>query len=393
MLTMLTPRFTLAVSVLYPLTWVGMLLGGWGLALGPLAVFGSHLFFDACTPRDHRAYHGMRPLWANLPLYMHLPCAALTLALLFWQAQPAQDLGGLGGALVGVLGPWVRAAHQSFTPGEQFACAYVAGLMLSANHIVGHELVHRRSEPAAMLAGRWLLAANGDAQFSISHVYGHHMNVGTPDDPATARRGENVYRFAWRSAVGQYVEAARIENERLQRQGRRVLGWHNRLLSGLAMSGVLLAGAAVWAGATGLLMLLLAMLTSKFLFENVNYIQHYGLVRVPGQRVQTRHSWNCDHRWATWVFYNLARHAEHHAKPVLPYWQLDPAASQNGGPSMRHGYIATMLLACLPPLWWRHTAPLLAHWDNQLASEGERWLVAQAAAKRRLETPTQGVMR
>lgn len=387
---MLTLRFSFAVLLLYPMTWLGMLLGGLGLAVGPLTVFGSHLVMDACSPRDHERYDRTPQWWANLQLYAHLPCTAVTLALLFWQAQPTQDLGRLGVALAAMLGPWVLAAHQGFGAAEQAACAYVAGLMLSANHIVGHELVHRRSEPAAMLAGRWLLAGNGDAQFSISHVYGHHMNVGTPADPATARRGEDVYRFAWRSAVGQYLEAAHIEAQRLQRLGLPVASWHNRLLRGLAMTGVLLAAAAFWAGGTGLLMLLGAMLTAKFLFENVNYIQHYGLVRTPGQRVETRHSWNCDHRWATWVFYNLARHAEHHAKPVLPYWQLAPAAEPEGGPSMRQGYIATMLLACLPWLWWRHTAPLLAQWDVHFATDDERRLAAVANACSHLPKPARG---
>jgi fatty acid desaturase len=392
---MLTPRFAFAVLLLYPMTWVGMLLGGWGLVVGPLAVFGSHLLIDALSPRDHRAYNAVPRWWASLPLYMHLPCAVLTLALLLWQAQPAQDLGGLGAAMAALFGPWVLVAHQNFSATEQVACAYVAGLMLSANHIVGHELVHRRSEPVALLVGRWLLAANGDAQFSISHVYGHHMNVGTPADPATARRGEDVYRFAWRSAVGQYREAARIEAQRLARAGQLTMSHHNRLLRGLAMSAALLAAAAHWAGVAGLLMLLGAMLTAKFLFENVNYIQHYGLVRVPGQRVEARHSWNCDHRWATWVFYNLARHAEHHAKPVLPYWQLAPVAASapEAGPSLRQGYIATMLLACLPGLWWRHTAPLLAQWDTRFASEEERRLAALADARSHHPTPSRGAPR
>jgi fatty acid desaturase len=387
---MLTLRFSFAVLLLYPMTWWGMLLGGWGLVIGPVAVFGSHLIVDALSARDHNSYADTPGWWADLPLYAHLPCAAVTLVLMFWQAQPEQDLGGLGAALASVLGPWVLVAHHDFSTVEQVACAYVAGLMLSANHIVGHELVHRRSAPMAMLAGRWLLAGNGDAQFSISHVYGHHMNVGTPADPATARRGEDVYRFAWRSAVGQYQEAAHIEAQRLRRLGLRVLSWHNRLLRGLAMSGVLLAAAALWAGATAVLMLLGAMLTAKFLFENVNYIQHYGLVRMPGQRVEARHSWNCDHRWATWVFYNLARHAEHHAKPVLPYWQLAPAPTPEDGPSMRQGYIATMLLACVPWLWWRHTAPLLAQWDERFATDDERRLVAMFSAGSHVPKPLRG---
>jgi fatty acid desaturase len=374
--------FSLAVVLLYPLTCLGVLLGGWAMAIGPLGVFGGHLLMDNLRPRDRTDYRHMAPGWANLPLYLHLPWTAVTVTLLLWQAQPTQDLGGIGAALSGLFGQWVLDAHRGFEPMQQAACAYVVGLMLSANHIVGHELVHRRSEPLAMTSGLWLLAANGDAQFAISHVYGHHMNVGTADDPATARRGEGVYRFALRSAIGQYTEAWRIERHRLERRGQGVIGLHNRLLRTVAMSVALLALAGGFAGAEGAAMWLVAMLTAKFLFEIVNYIQHYGLLREPGCRVEARHSWDSDHRWATRVFYGLARHAHHHARPVLPYWQLTPAEAGRDGLQMRYGYIGAMLIACLPPLWHRHMRPMLAQWDSQLATEGERRLAERADGAR-----------
>ena len=200
-------------------------------------------------------------------------------------------MAGLGTWLSALLGNWVLESHHRYDVWQQVGCAYVAGLMMSTNHIVAHELVYRRSEPVAMAIGRWLLAMNGDAQFSISHVYGHHMNVATLADPATARRGENAYRFALRSAVGQYVEAIKIEGRRLQRNAQPIWSSHNRLLRGLAMTGALAVVAWLASGLPGLLLLLGSMLVSKFLFELVNYIQHYGLVRVPGKRVESRHSW------------------------------------------------------------------------------------------------------
>ena len=66
---------------------------------------------------------------------------------------------------------------------------------------VGHELTHRIKARIAMLEGRWLLSASCNADFSIEHVYGHHVTVGTDKDPATARRGENVYTFFIRSTI------------------------------------------------------------------------------------------------------------------------------------------------------------------------------------------------
>ena len=34
-----------------------------------------------------------------------------------------------------------------------------------------------------------------NAEFSNEHVYGHHVNVCTDKDPASAKRGENVCLF------------------------------------------------------------------------------------------------------------------------------------------------------------------------------------------------------
>jgi alkane 1-monooxygenase len=66
---------------------------------------------------------------------------------------------------------------------------------------VGHELTHRIKDRMAMLEGRWLLSASCNADFAIEHVYGHHVTVGTYDDPATALKGENVYKFFVKSTV------------------------------------------------------------------------------------------------------------------------------------------------------------------------------------------------
>jgi alkane 1-monooxygenase len=50
--------------------------------------------------------------------------------------------------------------------------------------------------------------------FAIEHVHGHHHNVATRDDPATARKGETVYAFWLRSIVGSYISAWNIEVKR-----------------------------------------------------------------------------------------------------------------------------------------------------------------------------------
>ena len=38
--------------------------------------------------------------------------------------------------------------------------------------------------------------------YQVDHRYGHHLNVGTPADPATAPRGMGAYGFVLRNATG-----------------------------------------------------------------------------------------------------------------------------------------------------------------------------------------------
>lgn len=370
-------RFVITVGLVYPLFLLSLLLGGPGIFLAALLVYLAYPLIDTLTSFDTSSYASRRGPILDTLLYLHLPWAVLTLLLMLWQAVPG-DLFGIGRLLSSRLGDWVLEAHGRYTHPQLLACAFAAGLMLSTNTIVGHEFVHRRADRPAVLAGRWLLAMNGDAQFSISHVYGHHVNVGTSADPATARRGESLYAFAVRSAIGQYREANAIVRKRLEGAGLPYRSLHNELLTGIAMSVAVAAVCYALAGWTGVAMFLISALTAKFLFENVNYIQHYGLVRVAGSRVEDRHSWDCATRTSTWAFYSLTRHAHHHRRASAPFWELMPSGMVEGRLHWRYGYVVTMLLAMVPPLWVRITTPLLLEWDRQAAAPPERELAAAA---------------
>ena len=55
--------------------------------------------------------------------------------------------------------------------------------------------------------------------FYIEHNFGHHLNVGTPKDGATARFNQNLYSFWFTSVTRQYLSAWKIQIEILNRQG------------------------------------------------------------------------------------------------------------------------------------------------------------------------------
>ena len=64
----------------------------------------------------------------------------------------------------------------------------------------------------------------------------HHRHVSTPEDPASAKMGESIYRFVLREMPGAFVRAWRLEADRLQRLGLPV--WHadNEILQAAAVT-------------------------------------------------------------------------------------------------------------------------------------------------------------
>ena len=47
--------------------------------------------------------------------------------------------------------------------------------------------------------------------FYIEHNFGHHVNVGTPKDGATAKYKQSVYSFWITSVSKQYVDAWKMQ--------------------------------------------------------------------------------------------------------------------------------------------------------------------------------------
>ena len=93
-------------------------------------------------------------------------------------------------------------------------------------------------------------------------------------------------------------------------------------------------------------------------------MEHYGLVRNSNHKVGPEHSWNTNKRMSTMVLFSLTRHSAHHEKPRRKYWKLDP---YENGPEMPFGYLTTLLVCLIPPLWFSIMAPKLSDWDHKYA--------------------------
>ena len=213
-----------------------------------------------------------------------------------------------------------------------------------------------------MLEGRWLLSASCNADFAIEHVYGHHVNVGSVGDPATARKGENVYKFAIRSTVFGHISAWKHELKRLRKKAYSPVSLKNRMITGYIMSLLWCAVFYIAGGVFGLMLFLCQATVAKFILEVVNYMEHYGLSRKPGQPVGPEHSWNTNHRMSSMVLFSLTRHSAHHEKPMVKFWKLNPYAD---APQMPHGYLTSLVICLIPPLWYRTINPVLNKWELQ----------------------------
>jgi alkane 1-monooxygenase len=270
------------------------------------------------------------------------------------------------------LGGWFGPPESVAVIGSLLLAGLFAG---AAATNVAHELIHRREDSSDWVVGRWLLAFTADTSFAIEHVHGHHRTVGTLADPATARRGETLYAFLIRSTFGQIASAFRFEAARLARLGLPVWSLHNRVLRGQIMTLALAVLALLLAGLAGVGACVLIAVQGKFYLEAVNYIEHYGLVRVQGSRFEERHAWNSNRAVSGALLYNLPRHSGHHMVASKPFWTLAPEA---GAPMLPFGYKTMILVALVPPLFRRLMAPRLADWDQRLASEPERAMLTAA---------------
>lgn len=252
------------------------------------------------------------------------------------------------------------------------AVLYAGLLVGTLGTVTAHELVHRRWGSFSHSVGRWLLAYSFDSNFAIEHVFGHHIHIATATDPASAPRGRTVYRHIVLSTINGNISAWHLEQKRLRRKQLKTFSIYNRFISGVLMSVLLMIAALVLAGWSGWLFLVLTGLTAKALLEIVNYIEHYGLVRVPGRRVYPRHSWNSNNKMSSWILFNLTRHSHHHASANVRFQHLKPIPD---APMMPSGYLGTLGLTLYPPVWFKIMQPRLALWDKEYASEEElAWL-------------------
>ena len=240
------------------------------------------------------------------------------------------------------------------------ATVLVTGSMLGFGLNLSHELGHKK-DWLGRKVGLFNSALGGYGHFSIEHNRGHHRHVATPDDPASSKMGESIYRFMLRELPGAFLRAWDLEAERMQRQGRPVWSLSNEIVQAGLLTLVLYAGLIALFGPAMVPVLLLVAFWGAFQLTSANYIEHYGLVRqllANGryEPCQPRHSWNSNHIVSNLAVFHLQRHSDHHAHPTRSYQALRDFSQL---PRLPSGYFGMFLVAYIPPLWFHLMNPRL----------------------------------
>ncbi len=273
-----------------------------------------------------------------------------------WACVPVQVMVVGWGAYV--------VTHRSLSPIELTGFVLGVGVTSGALGInVSHELIHRVNNRLEPFLGRIMLATVCYLHWAVEHVRGHHRTVATPEDPATARRGESFYAFWPRTVFGGFRSALRLEAARVARLGAGRTGAFRNAVNRYLLIELLIVS-ALWGffGAGAVLFFLAQSLVAVSLLEAVNYLEHYAMERKKVgngryEKVRPEHSWNSAHLLTNYFLFNLQRHSDHHYRPNRRYQILRDFRQS---PQLPNGYAGMVLLALVPPLWRRVM-------DNRLA--------------------------
>lgn len=255
--------------------------------------------------------------------------------------------------LLTIVGAWY-AVTGGLAAWELIGLLLTVGMINGVGINTAHELGHKTNGLERWLA-KITLAPVAYGHFFIEHNKGHHKNVATPEDPASSKMGETFWAFLPRSVIGSVESAWEIEKERLGRLGKSAWSFENENLQSWAMTAVMFAALTAWLGPWALLFLVGQAVYGFSLLEVVNYLEHYGLVRLKDgkgryERCQPKHSWNSNHVVTNLLLYQLQRHSDHHANPTRRYQAL---RHFEDSPQLPSGYAAMILIAYFPGLWFR----------------------------------------
>ena len=343
---------------IFPLIVVAAVYGGWWL-LPPL------LFMSISGPLDRALGIDGRSM----------DPAKIPERRLFWHNLPVWTWAFLWPPTL-VFGMWQILVANPFAIWEDVLLAIVLTMEAQAVFVVGHELVHRRATWERRI-GEILLASASYPQYATEHVYVHHAKVGTPHDVGSAPKGQSFWAYFPRELASNLTNSWRVAGERLAR--RRLPLWHYSnpfWRYGIAVAfwyGLVFWMGGIWAVPVFAFLGLCCVFSMKI----SNYFQHYGLrrVRMPNgrwEKVMPRHSWSADWKFSNWMFFNMQRHADHHAAASRHYPLLQ-VCSGDESPELPGTYADMMNIVLRPKRWFAKMDPLVDQWRARFYPDIDDW--------------------
>jgi len=238
-----------------------------------------------------------------------------------------------------------------------------ASIVMATNGInVGHELGHRKSL-FSRTCSKLLYLPCQYMHFFIEHNFGHHINVATPNDPATAKYKQNLYSFWISSVTKTYISAWKIQLKLLRVSKLSFISIKNDMIFYTLFQVSFLIFIYLNYGLIITIYSVFMSVVSFLFLETINYVEHYGLLRKINsngryERVKPHHSWNSNHTIGRITLYELTRHSDHHFKSSKKYQVLE---SIEDSPQLPFGYPTSILISFFPPLWFRIMNPLVEH--------------------------------
>ncbi|PHS72910.1 MAG: alkane 1-monooxygenase [Cycloclasticus sp.] len=330
---------------------IGFYLGGLWNWLGTVA-FVFVVLLDVALPQDDKPRNLESTGLQSAVLYLQLPFI-VALWLMFAQMLNA----GL--------------SSSAEIAGAIFSISFLSAL---GGLPPSHELMHRRGKFEQFYSSLYLTVFMLPMN-DLGHVRGHHLKVATSEDSDTPRRGELVYTFAFRSLWGQFIDSIEMERDRLRRHKRPLLATTGRFFQSIVMVVIWLLLWFYIAGIQATPIFFLTIVIFFLVLGGFNYTQHYGLIRVVGEPIEPRHSWNQLKPLSRGLSFEISNHSEHHLVPTRFYTDLNPYPDAPQMPSIALCFIA----AFIPPIWERYfVRPRLENWDKYYANDAEKLLAIEA---------------
>ncbi len=266
---------------------------------------------------------------------------------------------------------WVALVYMAYTVSvldiswfSILGGALSIGLSNGLALVAGHEMGHKVNDKMQVFFAKLVLACSGYGHFFIEHNKGHHKDVATPEDPATSRFGETIYKFVKREIPGAFKRAWELESARLHRLGKSEWSLSNEIIQPALITISAYTLMLAYFGPVMIPFLAIGAAYGWWQLTGANYIEHYGLMRERAangryERCQARHSWNSNHKVSNLILLHLQRHSDHHAHPTRPYQVLRDYPEVPGLPS---GYPFMLALAMFPSAWFSMMNPKVVDW-------------------------------